>query len=890
MTQQRPIKVLKENLMKILERFLRSPPKPLRRIRLALAPAAASAAPAAGILALQTPNSPDFLFMPTEITALALVASSAIALSAPVRARVRQRNDAGVFASVMRAVSNENASPSSAAASVAPSVAASVAPSVAPAAESASAAETGAKSKSVSPEGSPRHLLEERLPDLVEAVIQAERALADNWRSARGEKTLERLLADALRGRDKALLTLSKKLMDGEDGAAVNKTLAVRLCCLAALRGNAHAQFCCGQLRERGESPVLQDRSEALKWYLPAAEQGHLGAMVAAGRILCADGPSAEGEALLRRAVANKDRRGRLLLGVICAEGKSVGLKQADAEKWWRDFARRKFAALPPADDSADEVLIDVSTEPSQAALRKEPRIRPEKEKNASARKALRAAAKLFKSDSAEPEEEPEGESDGEPMKVRERVYRLGAARGAIEGLNVANRFKHIHLGLEEALGEDFDDRVRDSEKGREQYDLRFDSGTNPPLTPSQRRELKAKMGIIKDAAPRLKRLLQERNWQEELDAVTSWEADYLKKNARIRLRSIQGAVEAFVEEGEQLAKEDRAVNAPHRRAVKELLAPELEPDASKRAKLAEKAGSPADRLLKIATALKEEVEAVQVEEAEAPAEATADAAPTVTETPKTLDEKLTALAETIERDEATLRAATGLERRPESLEADEQLEAVAALIWRDAKLLLAEQAAARLNEVKEKTTDGSRVEGERLLRLNVADGCAESKYQLGLICYWGDGAPENQADAVGWMRSAAADGHVAASFYLCLWLEDREDEVIWRRRLRYMAEQGHVFAQMALAEKLIEEGNWREGFLFASVAEAAGAEGAVAAGGAVDLRKRCVKNIPDDRMAGLERSAERLRKRVRDNVKKWRAVYAELWGIEGKGFDVWWR
>ena len=293
------------------------------------------------------------------------------------------------------------------------------------------------------------------------------------------------------------------------------------------------------------------------------------------------------------------------------------------------------------------------------------------------------------------------------------------------------------------------------------------------------------------------------------------------------------------------MAKEDRAVNAPHRRAVKELLAPELEPDASKRAKLAEKAGSPADRLLKIATALKEEVEAVQVEEAEAPAEATADAAPTVTETPKTLDEKLTALAETIERDEATLRAATGLERRPESLEADEQLEAVAALIWRDAKLLLAEQAAARLNEVKEKTTDGSRVEGERLLRLNAADGCAESKCQLGLICYYGDGAPENRADGVRWVRSAAADGHVLANYYLCLWREDSEDEVIWQRRLRYMAEQGHIIAQMALAKKLIEEGNWREGFLFASVAEAAGAEGAVAAGGRLTCGSAALRIFP---------------------------------------------
>ena len=874
MTQHRPVKVLKENLKKPLERFLRSLPRPLRRIRLALAPAAASAAPAAGILALQTPDSPDFLFMPTEITALALVASSAIALSAPVRARFRQRNDAGVFASVMRAVSNENATASP------PSAAPSVATS------SASASETDGKSKSVSPEGSPRHLLEERLPELAEAVFHAERAVADNWRSARGEKTLERLLADALRGRHQALWTLSKKLMDGGDGVAVNKTLAARLCCLAALRGNEHAQFCCGQLRERGESPVLQDRSEALKWHRLAAEQGHIGAMVAAGRILCVDGPSAEGEALLRRAVANKDRRGRLLLGVICAKGKSAGLKQADAEKWWRDFARRKFAALPPADDSADEALIDVSTEPLQAALRKEPRIRPEKEQNASARKALRAAAKLFKSDSAEPEEEP----DGEPVEVRTWAFILGRARGAIKSLGFPRCYRYLSLGVKEALGEDFDDRVRDSDKDRKPRDLNWESEIDPPPTLAQRRELKAKMGIIKDAVPRIKPFLDEKwekKWKEELEenlaTVEEWQDEGHKGAARWLLEKSQSVMKEFIADAERLAKEAKVVNAPRCQAVKELLAPELEPDASKRAKLAEKAGSPTDRLLEIARTLGGEVEAVQAQEGEAPAKAAA----TVAEPPKTLDEKLTELAETIERDEAALRAATGLERSPESLEADEQLEAVAALIWRDAKLLRTEQAAARLNEVKEKTTDG-RVEGERLLRLNAADGCAESKYQLSLICYYGDGAPKNQADGVGWMRSAAADGHVAANYLLCLLQEKSEDAVedavIWRGRLRYAAEQGNVFAQISLAEILTREGNWREGFLFASVAEAAGSERAV------DSRKRCVKEIPDAQMAGLERRVERLRKRVRDNVKKWRAVYAELWGPDERWFVAWWR
>ena len=870
MTQHRPVKVLKENLKKTLERFLRSLPRPLRRIRLALAPAAASAAPAAGILALQTPDSPDFLFMPTEITALALVASSAIALSAPVRARFRQRNDAGVFASVMRAVSNENATASP------PSAAPSVATSSAP------ASETDGKSKSVSPEGSPRHLLEERLPELAEAVFHAERAVADNWRSARGEKTLERLLADALRGRHQALWTLSKKLMDGGDGVAVNKTLAARLCCLAALRGNEHAQFFCGQLRERGESPVLQDRSEALKWHRLAAEQGHIGAMVAAGRILCRDGPSAEGEALLRRAVATKDRRGRLLLGVICAEGKSAGLKQSDAEKWWRDFARRKFAALPPADDSADEALIDVSTEPLQAALRKEPRIRPEKEQNASARKALRAAAKLFKSDSAEPEEEPE--------EVPVRVFMLSAAQGAIKSLeNVCSAY--LSLGVREALGEDYDDRVRDSDKDQEPIDYDFKPGTNPPLTPAQRRELKAKMGIIKDAVPRVKPFLDEKwekKWKEELEEKLATVEEWRQSRghtyaARWQVGQAQNRIKKFIAEAEQLAKEERAVNAPRRRAVKELLAPELEPDASKRAKLAEKAGSPADRLLEIAMTLEEELEAVEAREGEAPAKAAAAGA----EPPKALDEKLTELAETIERDEAALRAATGLERSPESLEADEQLEAVAALIWRAAKLLRAERAAARLNEVKEKTTDG-RVEGERLLRLNAADGCAESKYQLVLMYASADDASEDQADMKGWLRCAAADGHVAANYHLCLWQEESEDgvedAVIWRGRLRYTAEQGHVFAQISLAEIFTREGNWREGFLFASVAEAAGSERAV------DLRKRCVKEIPDAQMAGLERRVERLRKRVRDNVKKWRAVYAELWGLDERWFYAWWR
>ena len=872
MTQHRPVKVLKENLMKILERFLRSLPKPLRRIRLALAPAAPCAAPAAGILALQTPDSPDFLFMPTEITALALVTSSAIALSAPIRARFRQRNDAGVFASVMRAVSNENATASP------PSAAPSVATSSASASESAPDSETDGKSKSVSPEGSPRHLLEERLPELAEAVFHAERALADNWRSARGEKTLERLLADALQGRHQALWTLSKKLMDGGDGVAVNKTLAARLCCLAALRGNAHAQFCCGQLRERGESPVLQDRSEALKWYRPAAEQGHIGAMVAASRILCRGGPSAEGEALLRRAAATKDRRARLLLGVICARGKSAGLKQADAEKWWRDFARRKFAALPPADDSADEALIDVSTEPLQAGLRKEPRIRPEKEQNASARKALRASAKLFKSDSAEPEEEP----DGEPVEVRTWAFILGRARGAIESLDFPRYYRYLSLGVKEALGEDYDARVRDSDKDRKPYDLIWESEIDPPPTLAQRRELKAKMGIIKDAVPRIKPFLDEKlekKWKEELEenlaTVEEWQDEARKGAARWLLEKSQSVMKEFIADAEQLAKEAKVVNAPRRRAVKELLAPELEPDASKRAKAVEKAGPPTDRILEVAMALEEELEAVEAREA-APAAAGA-------ESPKALDEKLTELAETIERDEAALRAATGLERRPESLDADEQLEAVAALIWRDAKLLRTEREAARLNEVKEKTTDG-RAEGERLLRLNAADGCVESKYQLSLICYFGNGAPKNQADGVGWMRSAAADGHVTANYYLCILQEDSEDAVIWRGRLRYMAEQGHVLAQIALANILTKEGNWLEGFLFASMAEAAGAEEAV------DSRKRCVKEIPDDRMAGLERRVERLRKRVRDNVKKWRAVYAELWGLDERWFYAWWR
>ena len=445
----------------------------------------------------------------------------------------------------------------------------------------------------------------------------------------------------------------------------------------------------------------------------------------------------------------------------------------------------------------------------------------------------------------------------------------------------------YLSLGVREALGEDYDDRVRDSDKDQEPIDYDFKPGANPPLTPAQRRELKAKMGIIKDAVPRVKPFLDEKwekKWKEELEeklaTVEEWrQSRDHKYAARWQVGQAQNRIKKFIAEAEQLAKEERAVNAPRRRAVKELLAPELEPDASKRAKLAEKAGSPADRLLEIAMTLEEELEAVEAREGEAPAKAAAAGA----EPPKALDEKLTELAETIERDEAALRAATGLERSPESLEADEQLEAVAALIWRAAKLLRTEQAAARLNEVKEKTTDG-RVEGERLLRLNAADGCAESKYQLSLICYYGDGAPENQADGVGWTRSAAADGHVAANYQLCLWQEESEDAVIWRGRLRYTAEQGHVFAQISLAEIFTREGNWREGFLFASVAEAAGSERAV------DLRKRCVKEIPAAQMAGLERRVERLRKRVRDNVKKWRAVYAELWGPGEKWFYAWWR
>ena len=110
-------------------------------------------------------------------------------------------------------------------------------------------------------------------------------------------------------------------------------------------------------------------------------------------------------------------------------------------------------------------------------------------------------------------------------------------------------------------------------------------------------------------------------------------------------------------------------------------------------------------------------------------------------------------------------------------------------------------------------------------LKTKADQGEAEAQYDLGGCYFYGEGVPEDKAEAVNWYRKAAEQGHAPAQFYLAFCYEygegvpeDRAEAVNWFRKA---AEQGLAPAQSFLeifysedegVEKDNEEANnWRQ-------------------------------------------------------------------------------
>ena len=158
-------------------------------------------------------------------------------------------------------------------------------------------------------------------------------------RAAANDELIGQLLRRAEQGEAEAQAELCAKYTALGDASPPDVTAVVKWCRRAAEDGYAEGQFGLGVMIFLGQG-VPKDNAEAVKWYRRASEQGHARAQATLGAMYIGGGggvPQDYTEALkwVRRAAEQDDRMGQLSLGVMYANGWSVRLDNAEAEKWF---------------------------------------------------------------------------------------------------------------------------------------------------------------------------------------------------------------------------------------------------------------------------------------------------------------------------------------------------------------------------------------------------------------------------------------------------------------------------------------------------------------------------------------------------------------------------
>ena len=193
------------------------------------------------------------------------------------------------------------------------------------------------------------------------------------------------------------------------------------------------------------------------------------------------------------------------------------------------------------------------------------------------------------------------------------------------------------------------------------------------------------------------------------------------------------------------------------------------------------------------------------------------------------------------------------------------------------------------------------RREAEKWLRSAAEEGHVKSQHYLGCLYYY-DGvyavhdsavSSENLATSSEWLRLAAENGHVLAQFDFGLMHKPESGRyspdkgsgagtVIWWEWMRRAAEQGHFHAQMQLGDMYKDKENpdWRQACVWYSLAALTGDEKAIWD------KKYCHQQRKGMQ---VDKDVERLRKKIKPAVDKWKLEHDELWGAKAKPLTAWW-
>ena len=264
-------------------------------------------------------------------------------------------------------------------------------------------------------------------------------------RAAANDELIGQLLRRAEQGEAEAQAELCAKYTALGDASPPDVTAVVKWCRRAAEDGYAEGQFGLGVMIFLGQG-VPKDNAEAVKWYRRASEQGHARAQATLGAMYIGGGggvPQDYTEALkwVRRAAEQDDRMGQLSLGVMYANGWSVRLDNAEAEKW--------FLKGLEDHDAEDQGLAQLNIGDMYAEGRNVP------QSDAEAAKWYRMAAEQglgeaqFKLGVMYASGEGVPENDAEAVKW----YRMAAEQGH-DGAQIALKAESVEKGLELSLSE----------------------------------------------------------------------------------------------------------------------------------------------------------------------------------------------------------------------------------------------------------------------------------------------------------------------------------------------------------------------------------------------------------------------------------------------------
>lgn len=200
----------------------------------------------------------------------------------------------------------------------------------------------------------------------------------------RHAETLADLRHQAENGDAAAQLTLGLRHHDGVNGGPPDYMEALKWFTLAAAQGNATAQFCIGNLYDKGRG-VAPDAAQAFAWYRKAAEQGfpaaqlNVAIMYEAGDCLAPD-DLAEAARWYRRAAEQRVATAQYNLGCLFANGRGVAQDFGEAYAWFavatfngapsaaaaREAAARRLdpASLDRAQARADRYVVDYGQRP----------------------------------------------------------------------------------------------------------------------------------------------------------------------------------------------------------------------------------------------------------------------------------------------------------------------------------------------------------------------------------------------------------------------------------------------------------------------------------------------------------------------------------------------